>query len=68
MKQCKAEMKEAETKHNFESVYDKYQLKQDIALQRIVSELKQIKRDNRLSDLQVLFSDVKEAPAAFNLI
>ena len=33
-----------------------------------ISELKQIKQQNTRSDLQVLLSDVKEAPAAFNLI
>ena len=68
MKQCKAEMEETGTDKTFDNVYEKYQVKQDTALTEFISELKQIKQENTHSDLQVLLSDVKEAPAAFNLI
>ena len=61
-------MKETGTEETFDNVYEKYMLKQDSALHSMLSNLKQIKQENSSSDLQVLLSDVKEAPTAFNLI
>ena len=61
-------MQEAGTEESFENVYEKYTAKQDAALNNLISELKQIKRDNTSNDLHVLYSDVKEAPNVFNLI
>ena len=44
-------MQEAGTEETFENVYDKYTSKQDTALNDLISELKQIKRDNTNNDL-----------------
>ena len=61
-------MKEAGTEESFDNVFDKYTSSQNIAQNNLISELKQIKRDNANDDLHVLYSDVKEAPNVFNLI
>ena len=48
-----------------------YKQAQESALAQTIGQLKQVKRESLLktgSDIQVLFSDVKEAPASLNLI
>ena len=49
----------------------RYKRAQDKALVDLIAELKQLKRDSAQkigSDVQVIFSDVKEAPAHLALI
>ena len=61
-------MQESGLEETFDNVFDKYTSKQEFALDNLISEMKQVKRENIDDDLHVLFSDVKEAPNAFNLI
>jgi len=54
-----------------ETAFDKYKQAQETALTDIITQLKQLKRDSihRIgTDVHVLFSDVKEAPAHMSLI
>lgn len=49
-----------------DSQFERYKLAQETCLQDLIGQLKQLKRDSVIKtgqDIQVVFSDVKEAPA-----
>lgn len=51
--------------------FDRYKQAQETALIKLIGQLKQLKRDSVTKsgqDIQVLFSDVKEAPTHMQLI
>lgn len=68
IKQCRNRRDQSGDEQSFENVHDEYVHNQDNALQELLEELKNIRRENKKENLQILLSDVKEAPSALHLI
>ena len=68
MKQCRTKTEGNGDEKSFETVHDEYVHNQANALDSLFEDLRIIKRDNKKENLQILVSDVNEAPSALHLI